>query len=154
MKTIDLTYKLQDIDTVAQSLLEHLSSKTVLLYGDMGAGKTTLIQAFLKAMESTDVASSPTFSIVNEYAIPNDKVYHFDFYRVESIEEAYNFGIEDYLYSNCWLFMEWPDRISALLPSEATTITISIVDDHTRALKLTVNTNNLTETLPMEQQNF
>ena len=92
-------------------------------------------------MKSEDIATSPTFSIVNEYNLPGDKVYHFDFYRIESIEEAYNFGIEDYLTSEHWLFMEWSERIEELIPSVNQTITISDLQDNKRSLKLTLNTN-------------
>ncbi len=120
----------------------------------MGAGKTTFINALLKAMQSSDVATSPTFSIVNEYAIPGDKVYHFDFYRIESIEEAYNFGIEDYLDSNHWLFMEWPERVEELLPEDSQTITITDLNDHVRSLKLTINTKHLTKKTAIKTVKF
>ncbi|WP_229719413.1 tRNA (adenosine(37)-N6)-threonylcarbamoyltransferase complex ATPase subunit type 1 TsaE [Winogradskyella schleiferi] len=145
MKTIEFTYHLKDIDAIAASVLEHVDSKTLLFNGGMGAGKTTFINALLKAMQSSDVATSPTFSIVNEYALPDDKVYHFDFYRIESIDEAYNFGIEDYLNNNHWLFMEWPERIEELIPEDSQTITITILKDHIRSLKLTINTKHLTK---------
>ncbi|WP_229724653.1 tRNA (adenosine(37)-N6)-threonylcarbamoyltransferase complex ATPase subunit type 1 TsaE [Winogradskyella forsetii] len=143
MKTIEFTYHLKDIDAIAASVLEHLDTKTILFNGSMGAGKTTFINALLKAMRSSDVATSPTFSIVNEYAIPDDKVYHFDFYRLESIDEAYNFGIEHYLDSNHWLFMEWPERVEELLPEDSQTITITDLNDHVRSLKLTIKTKHL-----------
>ncbi|REG86131.1 tRNA (adenosine(37)-N6)-threonylcarbamoyltransferase complex ATPase subunit type 1 TsaE [Winogradskyella sediminis] len=150
MKIIEFTYHLNDIDTIANRILIHLDTKTVLFNGEMGAGKTTLINALLKAMKSNDVATSPTFSIVNEYNIPNDKIYHFDFYRIESIEEAYNFGIEDYFNSNHWLFMEWSERIEELIPTEAQTVAITKVDSDTRSIKLTINTNHLTQKSAMK----
>ena len=145
MKTVELTYHLKDIDAIAASVLEHLNSKTILFNGSMGAGKTTFINALLKAMDSTDVATSPTFSIVNEYKLPDDKVYHFDFYRIESIDEAYNFGIEDYLNTNHWVFMEWAERIEELIPEDSQTIHITDLQDNRRSLKLTINTKHLTE---------
>jgi len=141
LKIIEFKYHLKDIDKIAVNVLSHLNTKTVLFNGDMGAGKTTFINALLKAMKSEDIATSPTFSIVNEYNLPGDKVYHFDFYRIESIEEAYNFGIEDYLTSKHWLFMEWSERIEELIPSVNQTITISDLQDNKRSLKLTLNTN-------------
>lgn len=154
MKTIEFTYHLKDINAIAASVLEHLDSKTLLFNGSMGAGKTTFINALLKAMQSEDVATSPTFSIVNEYSLPNDKVYHFDFYRIESIDEAYNFGIEDYINSKHWLFMEWPERIEELIPEDTQTITITDLQDNIRSLKLTINTKHLTQKLAMKTVKF
>ena len=154
MKTIEFTYHLKDIDAIATSVLEHLDTKAVLFNGSMGAGKTTFINALLKAMHSSDVATSPTFSIVNEYSLPDDKVYHFDFYRIESIEEAYNFGIEDYFNSNHWLLMDWPERVEALLPEDSQTITITNLEDNKRSLKLTIKTKHLTEKIAMTVPKF
>ena len=151
---IELTYHLNNINTTALKVLNLLESKVILFRGEMGAGKTTFINALLKAMKSDDVATSPTFSIVNEYSLLNDKVFHFDFYRIESIEEAYNFGIEDYLYSNNWLFIEWPDRIEELLPENAQTISITKIDNKKRSLKLTINNKLLTENKAMTEPKF
>ena len=154
MKVIEFTYHLKDIDAIAINVLEHLESKTLLFNGSMGAGKTTFINALIKAMQSDDVATSPTFSIVNEYTIPNDKVYHFDFYRIETLDEAYNFGIEDYLNSSYWLFMEWPKRIKELIPEDTQSITIKNLDANNRSLKLTIKTNHLTENKAMTESKF
>ena len=154
MHNIELTYHLNEINTKALKVLNLLESKVILFRGEMGAGKTTFINALLKAMKSDDAATSPTFSIVNEYKLPNDKIYHFDFYRIESIEEAYNFGVEDYLYSNHWLFIEWPDRIEELLPENTQTITITKIDNNKRSLKLTINNKLLTENKAMTEPKF
>ena len=146
MKTIEFTYHFDDIETTANRVLSLLHEKVILFNGEMGAGKTTFVNALLKAMKSEDQATSPTFSIVNEYNLTNDKVYHFDFYRIESIEEAYNFGIEDYINSNHWLFMEWSERIEELIPEIHQTITIINLPNDKRLIKLTVNTTHSTNT--------
>ncbi|MCT4629168.1 tRNA (adenosine(37)-N6)-threonylcarbamoyltransferase complex ATPase subunit type 1 TsaE [Winogradskyella sp.] len=154
MNTIELTYHLDEINTAALDVLKHLESKVILFNGNMGAGKTTLINALLKAMQSDDVATSPSFSIVNEYKIPNDRVFHFDFYRIESVEEALNFGIEDYFNSKHWLFIEWPDRVESLLPEHTQTLTITHIDNNKRSLKLTINNKLLTEHNAMTEPKF
>ncbi|BAO77439.1 tRNA (adenosine(37)-N6)-threonylcarbamoyltransferase complex ATPase subunit type 1 TsaE [Winogradskyella sp. PG-2] len=154
VKAIEFTYNLENIDYIASSVLEHLNSKIILFYGEMGAGKTTFINALLKEMHSEDTATSPTFSIVNEYKLLNDKVYHFDFYRIESIDEAYNLGIEDYFNTNNWMFIEWPERVKELLPENAQTITIEDLNVNKRSLKLTIETENLTKTIAMTEPKF
>jgi tRNA threonylcarbamoyladenosine biosynthesis protein TsaE len=154
MRTIELTYHLKDIDAIAANILEHLTAKIILFNGSMGAGKTTFINALLKGMHSDDVASSPTFSIVNEYMTPNDKIYHFDCYRIESLEEAYDFGIEDYFNSNNWLFIEWPEHIEEFLPKHTQTITLTDLNDNRRSLKLTIETKNLIENNAMTESKF
>ncbi len=154
LETLVFTYHLEDIDTIAKEVLKHLKVKTLLFNGEMGTGKTTFIKALIKAMGSNDMATSPTFSIVNEYDIPSDKIFHFDFYRIESLDEAYNFGIEDYLDSEHWLFMEWSERIENLIPKNAQTITITNIDTNTRSLRLTIETNKLTQNSAMTEPKF
>ena len=150
---LELTYKIADIDRIAEELLKHVSSKTIVFKADMGVGKTTLIKALVKAIGSADEVTSPTFSIVNEYKFFDESIYHFDFYRVKNEEEALNFGIEDYLASDSWIFMEWFENISNLLPSSYNLVSITLNKNASRTLKLnqniTINKQNA-----MEQQNF
>jgi tRNA threonylcarbamoyladenosine biosynthesis protein TsaE len=150
---MEITYHLDDIDLVAEVILSHFSSKTVLLYGDMGVGKTTLIKSVVKALGSEDIANSPTFAIVNEYKTPKDTIYHFDLYRIENEEEALNFGMDDYLSSKAWMFIEWPDKILNLLPNDVTIVTIQMNEDNSRTLKLNQNIN-LTNKTAMADSNF
>ena len=150
---MELTYKITDIDFVAEELLKHLSSKTIVFKADMGVGKTTLIKALVKALGSIDVVTSPTFSIVNEYSLINDKIYHFDFYRIKNEEEALNFGIEDYLYKESWIFMEWFENIPNLLPKNYNLVHIKLNKNDSRTLKLSQNLT-INKQNAMEQQNF
>ncbi len=130
-------YTLSEIDEVATEISKRLKHKIVLLNGQMGAGKTTLVKAIAKALGVREVANSPTFSIVNEYpTIEGGVLYHFDMYRLESEEEAYDFGIEEYLDSGNFCFIEWSERISNLLPEEVHTIDIEIVNNTVRQIQL------------------
>ncbi len=131
-----VNFTLDTIEDVAKDLLDQLDSKTVLFYGEMGAGKTTLIRALVKALGGTSEASSPTFSLINEYQVKDDIVYHFDFYRLDSAEEALDIGIDDYFSSGHYIFIEWPDKIDVLLPEMSVKIYIKIVDNRSRALDL------------------
>ncbi|MBD0835515.1 tRNA (adenosine(37)-N6)-threonylcarbamoyltransferase complex ATPase subunit type 1 TsaE [Aestuariibaculum suncheonense] len=133
---MEINYNLDNLDDVAEQIIKNLKTKTLLFYGNMGAGKTTLIKALIKALGSDDEVSSPTFSIVNEYVLKNDKVFHFDLYRIKDIEEAYNFGIEDYLDSGHWNLIEWPDVIEELLPDHFDTVSIDLRESNNRQLVL------------------
>lgn len=115
---------LDELSELSKKLLTLFKHKIILFEGDLGAGKTTLIKSLIKEMGSEDEVSSPTFSIVNEYDSKAGKIYHFDFYRIKSEEEAMDFGTEEYLDSGNFCFIEWPDRISDLLPDEFHTIKI------------------------------
>lgn len=136
---MEITYTLNDLQSVAKQLIEKANSKILLFYGDMGVGKTTLIKSIVKQLGCKEDVSSPTFSIVNEYKGVDSLIYHFDLYRINDIEEAYNFGIEDYLYSNNWSIIEWPEIIKDILPDGFNTIDLTLNDDKTRTLKLSIN---------------
>jgi tRNA threonylcarbamoyladenosine biosynthesis protein TsaE len=130
-----LTYELSEIDSIAMQILSEVKSKTLLFYGEMGAGKTTLIKALVKALGTPDLASSPTFSIVNEYQTDQGRIFHFDFYRIEDEMEALDMGIEDYLNLDTWKFIEWPQKIEKLLDEDVQKLEILIKDDGIRMLK-------------------
>lgn len=141
--TLEVNYFLEDLENIVATVLDKTTSKVILFYGDMGVGKTTLIKAFLKHLGSEVSGHSPTFSIVNEYEIKDDLIYHFDLYRIEDEEEALNFGIEDYLYSEHWVFIEWPEKLGNLLPESHDSIYIGLNPNNSRTLKLSTS-NDLT----------
>lgn len=136
LQNVTIEYSLNDVKKVANQIIENLNYKTILFKGEMGSGKTTLIKALVNALGSTDDVSSPTFSIVNEYVTNNDKIYHFDLYRINSLEEAYDFGIEDYLLTTNWKFIEWPDLIIDNLNEEFNVISLNFKDTNKRILTL------------------
>ncbi len=110
----------------AAELLAFAQGKRVFLfYGEMGAGKTTLIKAICQQLGVSDTTSSPTFSIVNEYNSSQGIIYHFDLYRIKSEHEAYDMGYEEYFYSGRYCFVEWPDKIAGLLPADAVSVHIT-----------------------------
>lgn len=133
---MSLTYDLDQMDMAVSHILEHTKSKTLLFYGEMGAGKTTLIRALVDALGAEESASSPTFSLVNEYHSPQGPIYHFDFYRINSEAEALGMGIEDYLDTPAWKFIEWPQKISGLLDENDQKVEISIKTQESRLLML------------------
>ncbi|MCB9224698.1 MAG: tRNA (adenosine(37)-N6)-threonylcarbamoyltransferase complex ATPase subunit type 1 TsaE [Crocinitomicaceae bacterium] len=123
---------LSDLPEVAGKLIDFLDQnnrKKVLFYGEMGAGKTTLINAILDMMGIEDHSSSPTFSIVNEYFSVNfGTIYHFDFYRIKDEVEAYDIGVEEIFEEDAYIFIEWPERIENLLPENAVRLKITLHD--------------------------
>ena len=130
-----IEFSLNEIDTVAQQILEQNPERVILFEAEMGTGKTTLIKALCKALKVEDTISSPTFSLVNEYETTNgEPVYHFDFYRLKSEEEALDFGLEDYLYSGNYCFLEWSEKIPNLIPDKHTIIEIQVLENGNREL--------------------
>ena len=131
------TYMLAELPEVASMLLDQVNSKTLLFYGEIGVGKTTLVKALGKQLGVKHAMSSPTFSIVNEYKIQNDTLYHFDFYRIKNDAEVLDIGIEDYFGTNFWKFIEWPERISSnLLPKESLKIQLTKNTNGSRTIQL------------------
>ena len=120
-----------DLPTVAEKILERTgSSRIIVFYGEMGAGKTTLIKAICRKLGVEGTVSSPTFSLVNEYiSRQGKKIYHFDFYRLKNETEALDIGCEEYFASGNYCFIEWPEKIKHLLPATACAITISANGD-------------------------
>ncbi|MCL4136359.1 UNVERIFIED_CONTAM: hypothetical protein GTU68_057822 [Idotea baltica] len=100
----------------------------------MGVGKTTLIKALVKVLGSNDDVQSPTYAIVNEYQGIDSAIYHFDLYRINDLEELYNFGFEDYLNENDWIFIEWPELVSDILPENVLHVWLELNDDKTRKI--------------------
>jgi tRNA threonylcarbamoyladenosine biosynthesis protein TsaE len=120
--------QLPDVAAALLPLLDH--APIVAFYGPMGAGKTTFIKAFCKHLGVTDEVNSPTFSLVNEYAnAAGDVVYHFDFYRIKHISEAYDIGYENYFYSGYPCLIEWPEKIEQLLPEKHVKVFIEATDN-------------------------
>lgn len=129
---------LNDIQNAARNIIKRFGKNKIIAFkGKMGAGKTTLIKAICKELSSEDIITSPTFSLVNEYNRHNgEKIYHFDFYRINSIEELYDFGYEEYIYSDNYCFIEWPEKIENHIPDNTTFIEITAISDSKRIVTI------------------
>lgn len=125
-------YDLNQIDAIAESLVAVFEHKIILLKGDLGAGKTTLVKAIVKQLGSNEEVSSPTFGIVNEISVANASAFHLDLYRIENSEELQEFGFEEYLNSGGYCFIEWPEIAMTLITQPHHTITLKHVNDSTR----------------------
>jgi tRNA threonylcarbamoyladenosine biosynthesis protein TsaE len=129
------TYMLKDLPQIADAIVLNATSKTILFYGEMGVGKTTLIKEIAKRIGVDEMINSPTYSIVNEYELENDKLFHFDCYRLESEEAALDIGVEDYLFSSHWNLIEWPEKIENLLPEQKMIVELSKNKNGSRTIK-------------------
>lgn len=127
MKTISI-HSEEELPEVADALLDALNGRTVVaLRGEMGAGKTTLIRAVADALGVEDQVTSPTFALVNQYEGANgERLFHFDFYRIDDEREAFDLGYEEYFYSGDLCFVEWPEKIESLLPEEVVEVRIRV----------------------------
>jgi len=129
---------LDELQNAAEQLVAFGGSEKIFLfYGDMGAGKTTLIKSLCERLGVKEPATSPTFSIVNEYQGALSKIYHFDFYRLKNQSEALDLGYEEYFYSGNYCFIEWPEKIPDLLPDHYIRVDVQVVSDNERLLTFT-----------------
>jgi len=125
----------KELPEIAKAMIEQAGErKKWMFFGDLGAGKTTIIKALVHALGAKDMVTSPTFSLVNEYKLKKGVVYHLDLYRIEDLEEALNIGIEEYLDSPYYCFIEWPAIIEPLWPPETVEIKVQILNDSTRKI--------------------
>ena len=133
---MEITYKEEDIHQAASQFVAAMGDSTVFAFhGKMGAGKTTFIKALCQALGVEDTVTSPTFAIVNEYRTPaGSPVFHFDFYRIKKVSEAYDMGCEEYFYSGHPCFIEWPELVEEVLPEDTVTVTVEALPDGQRRL--------------------
>jgi tRNA threonylcarbamoyladenosine biosynthesis protein TsaE len=124
-----------ELPGIASEIISFASNTRIFLfYGDMGAGKTTLIKSLCACLGTQEPVTSPTFSIVNEYIGTTGSIYHFDFYRLKNETEALDMGYEEYFYSGNYCFIEWPEKIPGLLPENYTRITLKVLDNNQREI--------------------
>ena len=140
--------EIKDLEHIREAAKQFISQigdhRVFAFYGSMGAGKTTFIKAICEELGVTDVVTSPTFAIVNEYtcdtSLTSRKIFHFDFYRIKKLEEVYDMGYEDYFYSDSLCFIEWPELIDEVLPDDAVKVTIKENADGTRTVSTLLST--------------
>lgn len=138
-----MTFEIASLDQIhqtAKQFIQAMNGKTIFaFYGSMGAGKTSFIKAICEELGVTDAINSPTFAIVNEYSIPDGAlVYHFDFYRIEKTEEAFDLGYEEYFDSGQYCFIEWPEKIESLLPLDCVKVYIEELPNCRRVINMKV----------------
>ncbi|WP_167610507.1 tRNA (adenosine(37)-N6)-threonylcarbamoyltransferase complex ATPase subunit type 1 TsaE [Maribellus sediminis] len=127
---------LSELQGVAKELISEFQEERVFaFYGKMGAGKTTFIQSVCRALGSGDNVTSPTFALINEYNTADmESIFHFDFYRIKELEEAFDLGYEDYIYSGSYCLIEWPEMIDPLLPDTIVEVKIEVQEDESRII--------------------
>lgn len=136
-----LEIKIKSLDGIADAARQFVDAmgenKVFAMFGPMGVGKTTFVKAVCEIFGVEETITSPTFAIVNEYRTnTGDQIFHFDFYRIRKVEEVYDMGYEDYVYSGAVCFLEWPELIEELLPEDAVRVTLSEEEDGTRTITL------------------
>ncbi|MBR5877253.1 MAG: tRNA (adenosine(37)-N6)-threonylcarbamoyltransferase complex ATPase subunit type 1 TsaE [Alistipes sp.] len=128
---------LSELNGVAQEIIESIGQRNVVLFrGGMGAGKTTLISRIVSLLGSEDNVTSPTFALVNQYQGDSGLIYHFDFYRIDRVEEVFDLGYEEYFYSGELCLVEWPEKIEALIPEDVMTVTIEVDSEECRTFTI------------------
>lgn len=136
MRRIEID-SLSDLPRVAEAVVEALDGRTVvLLRGGMGAGKTTLVSRIAALLGAEDAVTSPTFALVNQYEGTEQRIYHFDFYRIDNIEEVFDLGYEEYFYSGDLCLVEWPEKIEPLIPDDAMVVRITAGDGEERIFEI------------------
>ena len=137
MKTIHITSE-EELPQVAEAVIRALGRRTVVAFrGEMGAGKTTLIREIAAQLGATDTVTSPTFALVNQYKGRGKRpIYHFDFYRIDDLREAFDLGYEEYFYSGDICLVEWPEKIEPLLPENTIQVRITVDSDTARTFEI------------------
>lgn len=136
MRRIEID-SLSDLERVADEVIEALDGRTVvLLRGGMGAGKTTLVSRIAARLGAEDTVTSPTFALVNQYEGTECRIYHFDFYRIDRIEEVFDLGYEEYFYSGDLCLVEWPEKIEPLIPDDAMVVRITAGEGEERIFEI------------------
>ena len=136
MRRIEID-SLSELERVADEVIEALDGRTVvLLRGGMGAGKTTLVSRIAARLGAEDTVTSPTFALVNQYEGAKCRIYHFDFYRIDRIEEVFDLGYEEYFYSGDLCLVEWPEKIEPLIPDDAMVVRITAGEGEERIFEI------------------
>mgnify|MGYP000964291602 FL=1 len=142
---IFLCDNIKELDNITKKILQHFNeNKFFAVSGNLGAGKTTFIKTACKLLGVKEIVNSPTFALVNEYyTIKNEPIYHFDFYRINNVNEAFDIGYEEYFFSGNYCFVEWPEKIQQLLPENFVNINIKEINNNIREFYCWQNTQKI-----------